>query len=277
MIENSLLASFYAETLLVGSHILGYVQKLYKSIAYDSNGAVVSYEDLYSSLAAEIDALPKLHLELSVPTGGEAQYSIQLTMSMEKVVDDCDRVSHKVSKFESKTREAIGRLKRLHGEFGVWYSLAATQVLAQPTIGQPVKLTAVQVKQLADSEYSRLINDLDITMDSLLNSVKLLKLEIKEHKRTQMDKYAMGKDQVNASWTSHMPMFNGSNDITTEPPGKLLEPKSLLEEEALDEFEEPEVKGGGTLPTEIKGTFFKTGTARPAHPVYSDLNEEEMS
>jgi hypothetical protein len=266
MIENTLLDSFQAEKLLAGSHVLTFIQKLFQELSYNSDGKEISYEDLYSSLAAEVDALPKLHLELSVPTGGEAQYSIQLTMSMEKVVDDCDRVSHKVSKFESKAREALGRLKRLHGEFGVWYALAVEQTREWIAIDKPLRLTAVQIRQLADSEYSRLINDL-----------KLLKLEIREHKRTQMDKYSMGKDQVNASWTSHMPMFNGSNDITTEPPGRLLEPKSLLEEEALDQFEEPEVRGGGTLPTEIKGTFFKTGTPRPAHSVPSDLNEEEIT
>lgn len=271
MIDNFLIDSLRAEHLLQGSHVLGYVGTLTQELTYNSDGKAISYEDLYSSLAAEVDGLPTLHLDLAVAPGTESQYSIQLTMSMEKVVDDCDRVSHKVSKFESKTREAGGKLRRLHGEFGAWFAVAAGKRLAEAQI----KLSAVQVKQLADSEFSRLTGSLDITMESLLSSVKLLRTEIKEHKKTQMDKYAMGKDQVNASWTSHMPTFNGNGDITTETPGRLLEAKSLLEEPEDLDYYEAEVKGGGTLPTEIKGTFQKFGTPRPVRSVMGDLGEPD--
>jgi hypothetical protein len=255
--------SFQAERLLVGAYILEHIEGVVTKIAYQSNGDAISYEDMYSDLAAEVDKLPKLKLELSVPPGGESQYSIQLTMAMETVADDCDRVSHKVSKFESKIREAQGKLKRLHGEFGAWYSLAASKLMEEEAY---IRLNAAQVKQLADAEFSRLTNDLDVTMESLINTVKSLRGEIKEHKRTQADKYNMGKDQVNASWTSHMPLFNGSGEITTDTPGKLLGEHNPQLEEALapEDFvpEEP--------PPEKEWAFKKTGDARPIHLITDD-------
>lgn len=258
--------SFQAERLLAGAYILEHIQGVVNKIAYQSNGDAISYEDMYSDLAAEVDKLPKLKLELSVPPGGESQYSIQLTMAMETVADDCDRVSHKVSKFESKIREAQGKLKRLHGEFGAWYALASSKLMEEEAY---IRLNAAQVKQLADAEFSRMTNDLDVVMESLINAVKSLRGEIKEHKRTQADKYNMGKDQVNASWTSHMPLFNGSGDITMDTPGKLLEHNPQLEEALAPE---PDEKSDEPVdfPPEKEWVFQKTGDARPIHIITSD-------
>jgi hypothetical protein len=70
-----------------------------------------------------------------------------------------------------------------------------------------------------------------------------------------MAKYNMGKDQVNASWTSHMPVFNNSGDITTDSPGRLLEE------------EEEELLPGSPPDDGIRGTFRKFGTPRPARVV----------
>jgi len=263
-----------AESLFPGSHILAYIERLARELSCQSDGTAISYEDMYASLAARVDALPKLSLDLSVPTGAEVQYSIQLLHAMEQVADDCEAASHLVSTFESRIRDAVGKLKRVHGEFGAWYALAAQERLS----GTEVRLSAPQLKQLADSEFSRLTGCLDITMESMLNAVKLLRGEIKEHKKTQMDKYSMGKDQVNASWTSHMPLFTGGGDVDKEDPGRLLrEPKdskAAAWEGIEDDVEEPEEPGE---PVELKGTFKKIGDARPTHAVADGLLAEISS
>src|SRR5271157_4053331 len=111
--DNQLLESLKGETILRDSYILAYLEKLTKDLSYSSDGTVISYDDMYSTLAAEVDGIPNLALELSVPPGGETQYSIQLTHAMETVVDECDRVSHMVSKFESKIADAVGKLRRV--------------------------------------------------------------------------------------------------------------------------------------------------------------------
>jgi len=222
MDSNPVLEALKAESLLEGSHVLGQIAKIRWELSYTSNGDAVSYDDLYARLAAEVDALPRLGLDLSVAPGTEGQYTVQLTMAMEKVADDCERVSQLISNFESRVCDAAGKLKRLHGEFEAWYALAANQVvndLAQPR----ARLSSLQVNRLADSEFSRLIGGLDVTLGSMLSAVKLLKMEIKEHKKTQMEKYSLGKDQVNAAWTSQMPLFNDGDDISRDDPGRLLD------------------------------------------------------
>ena len=260
MTTQDLITESRAETLLRNSHILEHVSKLTAELSYKSDGEAVSYEDMYTKLAIEVDALQKLRLALDVAPGTESQYSVQLTMGMEQVADECERVFRHVVKFESKVRDAVGRLKRMHGEFCAWYTLALQHRMGPD--GCNVRLSAVQAKQLADSEFSRLTSDLDITLDSLLNVIKLLKLEVKEHKKTQIDKYGMGKDQVNASWTSHMPTFNGGESIIRTDPGARLESQELDEEEIIEE--QGFVPHADPAP---EGTFFKTGTARPVHIV----------
>jgi hypothetical protein len=252
--SSLLLETLRAEGLLRESYILECIGELVKGLSYASEGEAVSYEDMYARLALEADALPKLSLDLDISPGTESRYSIQLTQGMEQVVDRCDQALRKAILFESRVKDAASRLRKVRGEFGAWYCLAATERLAQAES----RLPSLQVKQLSDSEFSRLSGGLDVAMDSLLSAVKALKAEITEHKKAQMAKYNMGKDQVNASWTSHMPVFGGSGDITTEDPGRLLEEE---EEEGPPLGSPPEDDGG------IKGTFKKYGTPRPSRLV----------
>ena len=265
--SSDLLEAFKSETLLEGTDILEQIGAFRRDLSYKSNGGLVSYDDLYASLAKEVDELPKLKLDLDVAPGAESQYSVQLVMSMEQIADDCDRVFRKVVMFESKLRDAVGRLNRLHGEFGAWYALAAARVLQT----YEMKLSSTQVKNLADSEFSRLVGNLDATLASMVSVIVTLEAEIREHKRTQQDKYAMGKDQVNASWTSNMPLFNGGGDITKERPDRLVESEEdeEPEEDDMPKFVSHMVSEEGS-PLGIKGTFFKTGEARPSRPVEDD-------
>jgi len=252
--NSLLLETLRAEGLLRESYILECIGELVRGLSYASEGEAVSYEDMYARLALEADGLPKLSLDLDISPGTESRYSIQLTQGMEQVVDRCDQALRKAILFESRVKDAASRLRKVRGEFGAWYCLAATERLAQAES----RLPSLQVKQLSDSEFSRLSGGLDVAMDSLLSAVKALKAEITEHKKAQMAKYNMGKDQVNASWTSHMPVFGGSGDITTEDPGRLLEEE---EEEGPPLGSPPEDDGG------IKGTFKKYGTPRPSRLV----------
>jgi len=252
--SSLLLETLRAEGLLRESYILECIGELVKGLSYASEGEAVSYEDMYARLALEADGLPKLSLDLDISPGTESRYSIQLTQGMEQVVDRCDQALRKAILFESRVKDAASRLRKVRGEFGAWYCLAATERLAQAES----RLPSLQVKQLSDSEFSRLSGGLDVAMDSLLSAVKALKAEITEHKKAQMAKYNMGKDQVDASWTSHMPVFGGSGDITTEDPGRLLEEE---EEEGPPLGSPPEDDGG------IKGTFKKYGTPRPSRLV----------
>jgi len=272
MDSNPVLEALKAESLLEGSHVLGQIAKIRWELSYTSNGDAVSYDDLYARLAAEVDALPRLGLDLSVAPGTEGQYTVQLTMAMEKVADDCERVSQLISNFESRVCDAAGKLKRLHGEFEAWYALAANQVvndLAQPR----ARLSSLQVNRLADSEFSRLIGGLDVTLGSMLSAVKLLKMEIKEHKKAQMEKYSLGKDQVNAAWTSQMPLFNDGDDISRDDPGRLLDRKALeTEEEVPDDLPAYVSSPAASPPVEVKGTFFKAGTPRPTHLIEEDVH-----
>jgi len=228
--NSSVLAAFKAEAMLSDSYVIERVNAIKTEMKYDSDGNVVSYEDMYGRLTDEVDSLPRLTLELDIPQGTEQQYSVQLSMAMEKIFDDCDRVLRRIIKFKSRLQDAVGRIKRLHGEFGAWYAIAVNHVMD----GLSIKVSAAQIKLLGDSEFSRLLEGLDTTVASMLTSVAVLQAEIQEHKKTQQDKYVMGRDQVNASWTSHIPQINGGTAITRDQPGRLLN-KAKIETENWDD------------------------------------------
>lgn len=264
------LEALKAEALLAGSFILTTVQKTAYDVRYTSHGDAVSYPDLYSRLAREVDELPMLVLDLSIPPGAESQYSIHLTEAMESVSDDCERVVRKIIKFKSRVKDAASRLKGLHGEFTAWYVLAGTEALKALAL----HISSVQVKELADSEFLRLTEGIEVTLESMLNAIVTLEAEIKVHRQAQQEKYAMGKDQINASWTTHMPIFNNSSDIAKDNPGRLLKEGTVTELEDWAGEVPAFVSQQDSSPpqAEIKGTFRKTGDARPVLPV---LEEED--
>lgn len=270
--SSELLEAFKSEVLLEGTGILEQIGAFRHDLSYKSDGSLVSYVDLYASLAKEVDALPKLKLDLDVAPGTESRYSVQLVMGMEQIADGHDRVLRKVILFESKLRDAVDRLDRLRGEFGAWYALAAATALQS----RDMKLSSNHIKNLANSEFSRLVGSLDITLASMVSVIVTLEAEIREDKRTQQDKYAMGKDQVNVSWTSNMPLFNGGGDITKEKPDRLVESgeDEETEEDDMPRFVSHKISEESPS-AELKGTFFKTGEARPSKLVKDDGGEKQ--
>jgi hypothetical protein len=214
-----------AENLLAGSYLLSQIETLKTQLKYRSNGDTVSFDDYYLKLQAEVEALPRLKLDNVVATGTENQYIMQLVKGLETIFDDADRVVRRVIHFRSKLQNALSQIKKNGSAFNAWYTLAAGEQMEE----NGVKFPSNQLKDLAQSEFSRLMENLDVEVESLLEAVKVQVEQIKVWKKTQSDKFNLGKDQANASWTSGLPNF-GEGDRSDQ----LLEKSGFEVEEDED-------------------------------------------
>lgn len=205
---TSVLNSLKAENLLAGSYVLTQIETLRTNLKYRTNGDTVSFDDYYLKLQKEVDDIPRLKLETVVATGTENQYILQLIAGMEKVQDDSDRVVRKIMHYQSKLRNALSQIQKLGAAFNAWYTLAAGESLEE----NGAKFPCNQLKDLAASEFSRLMENMDVEVGSLLEAVKVQSEQIKQYKKTQQAKFELGKDQANASWTSGLPSFGEAPD-----------------------------------------------------------------
>jgi hypothetical protein len=203
---SGIIAALKAESLMEGSQLFGQIESLRTSIAYKSGEGVVGFDDYFKTLIDAIDAIPKLQLEDNVAPGAETTYTIQLTQEVERIVDECDRLFRRLNQFEGKLRDAERSVNNQKAEFVAWYMLAAGVILKD----LESKLPQTKLADLAQAEFSRLIGGLDVILSSLLDAVKIETKRVEQHKSTQKEKYQLGKDQANASWTSSLPAFGNS-------------------------------------------------------------------
>ncbi len=199
--SNDILSGFAAETLLGSdAHVIKEIIALRDDLRYSSKGNEISLDDAFMQLQQAVDSLPSIVLDMDVPPGTENEYLIRLSTAQEKVLDDCDRVLRRILEYQSKLKNAERSIKKYKSDFMAWYILAASYVVMQ----HKVKFPPSQVKQLAEAEFTRLIDDVDVQVDNLISSVEHLTEEARQHKKIQSEKHGQGKDQANASWTSHL-------------------------------------------------------------------------
>ncbi len=227
---GTVLAGFSAETLLGSdAHVIKEITALRNDLRYTTNGSEVSLDDSFMRVQKEVDALPCIVLDMDVPPGTENEYLIRLSTAQEKVLDDCDRVLRHILEFQSKLKNAERAIKKYRADFLSWYVLAASYEVE----AHKVKFAPSHIKGLAEAEFTRLIDGIDVQVDNLISSVEHLIEECRQHKKIQSEKHSLGKDQANASWTSKMANPNGiapsrADDMAQEP-----------EEEELGEDEVP--------------------------------------
>lgn len=203
---GGIIASLKAEVLMKDSQLFGQIETLRASISYVTDGEKSSFDDYFKKLVGEVDSIPKLVLSDDVAPGAETTYTIQLTQETERIVDECDRLYRRLNQFEGKLRDAERSVNNQKAEFVAWYMLSAGLVLKD----LESKLPQTKLADLAEAEFSRLIGGLDVVLTSLLDAVKIETKRVDQHKASQKEKYNLGKDQANASWTSSLPAFGNS-------------------------------------------------------------------
>jgi hypothetical protein len=217
-----------AEQLLAGSDLLTQIEEFRKELRYTTDGIAFSYDDYYTVLQKQISALPHLQLDSEVPSGTESQYQVMLITALEKIYTDIERISLKLSHFQSKIKSAEERSASIKASFVAWYSLALDDYLTQCD----KKLPATTIANLASSEFERMMQGVSIELSNIVLAVKVQVEILNKRKKTAQEKFSLGKDQANASWTARLlPADKG----TSSDPGA----QSLLVTDEEEDYEVP--------------------------------------
>jgi hypothetical protein len=252
---SGVMAALKAEELMSGSQLFGQIERLVAELSYRTEEGKLAFDDYFKTLVDAVDAIPKLQLEDDVAPGTETTYTIQLTQAAENIVDECDRLFRRLNQFEGKLRDAERQVNNQKAEFVAWYMLAAGILLKD----LESKLPQAKIGALAEAEFSRLMGGLDVVLTSLLDAVKIETNRVSQHKATQKEKYNLGKDQANASWTSSLPAFGNA---FTEDRGEVSGVQEMDDEDVPAKVAaKPQISIGDTL------RIIKPGDSVPAQAV----------
>lgn len=192
---ETILSQLKAEILLSGSWILDDIKKFSEGLTYPDGDHVVPYREFFQSLLTDVEALSQIQLLPVVPSGASRAYLIDLTGSLEKVMDEIEIVLNKVLFFQSKVKSGNTGIKNLRDTFKAWYLIGLQGELKRFDI----KLSNKALEALCDSEFTRMLGDVGSDLEALDQALSLLADRLKARKKLAMEKYNLGKDQANAS------------------------------------------------------------------------------
>lgn len=195
------LSALHGDVLLAGSSILEQVDmlktrlRIYKDEGVkDGASSPVSYEEYFEYLGGEVQSIPTIELQSTIAPGAGMDYLRNVTMNFEAVMDAIERVSIKTLFFAGKLKSTAAYTKVVNGTFQAWYQLAVTDFLKD----NDMKLPVSAIKDLGMSEFSRLLGNLDLDIEGMLDATDGYTMILKNQRKLANDKYNMAKDQVNA-------------------------------------------------------------------------------
>jgi len=274
---SGVMSALKAESLLADSQLFDQIKTLCENLQYSTGDGKFAFDDYFQTIVDAIDVIPKLELENDVAPGTETTYTIQLTQAAETIVDECDRIFRRLNQFEGKLKEAERKINNQKAEFVAWYMLAANALLKDL---DDLKLPQAEIRKLGEAEFSRLMGGLDVAIESLIEAVKIETSKVNQHKAAQKEKYNLGKDQANASWTSTLPAFNsaiternenlsGVQELDDEDVPEPVKKHSMISD-TLRIIKPDEAAFSVDPDGKINGVFVKTGDPKPVTPVIYD-------
>lgn len=195
-----------AEVILKDTTILSQVQKLKGLLHYETDEHQYDFEEYFHALSKEIKSIERIELLTTVPPGGAQSYLVELSMALQMVTDKVEMAQTKAIYFQGKLKSALHVKDNLLATFSAWYLIAIAEKLKEAEL----KIPASTQKALAESEFSRILEDMDVNIEGLLSAVEVMVTHLKDMRKIAQEKYKLGTDQANASITN-LP-FNGHKD-----------------------------------------------------------------
>lgn len=188
----SLLRTIQADNLLGGYAILTALQGLRGMMVYRGK----SFADYFDQIQNEVGKLGHLQLRADVDPISASSYLVDLTMGYERTLDDISRVTIDAQAFFGKLKVVHNKAVTLKAPFMVLWSWGVQEVMKENTA---LKFNATDLKALAASEFTFLVNEADMELAAMIEAMDLTLENLKNLRRLASDKYAIGKDQVNAA------------------------------------------------------------------------------
>lgn len=245
-----LMNSLQAEVLLEGSYILSQIDKLRVSFCQASADGKLSNDDYFDYLEREIQSIPRLELLSRVAPNVESTYIQELVESLDQIQEKITIVHNLALRFQARLIESQTAILEAGGAFEAWYSLAVQEFLR----GSNNKMSQSTVKALAQSEFSRLMAGVPAAITSLLVAVKAETEHLNSKKRMAREKVELGREQVQAAWTTRLPpihgvsgqpgslgLIRGQEEEEDEEPPAYISNRTRMDEPATEAATEPDI------------------------------------
>lgn len=209
-----------ADKLLEGTTILEQIKGLSSMFVYETTEGPKSLKDYFELLRLESFELPSVELKSHLVKAEASAYSVKLLQAVETVSDSIERIHLKAVWFNSRIKNIQSYTDTIRTTFLAWYSIALADALQSIP---KVKITAQMQKALAESEFSRLVDNQDLNLNELVDALGVLIDSLKSHKKLVTEKYNMGRDQVNVILSSSDfgtdGFVGGNNDLLKKVAG----------------------------------------------------------
>ena len=189
----SLLNTLHAENLLEGQPILATLRSIPDRMFYKSK----SFTDYFDSLQGEVLSVGALKLRGDVNMVTASSYLVELATGYEQVLDGLNRTTIDAQALLGQCKTVYARVTTLKGPFLVYWSICAREAMTGQ--GAWDKLTASDIKCLAAEEFTAVLGEADQILAALIEGLTLTMENLKSMRKLAADKYAIGKDQVNAA------------------------------------------------------------------------------
>lgn len=204
---------FSAETILNGAPILDQINSIKSTLVYKTENGNISIDDYYTNLCSLIGQVKSFDLRPQIPSGGEYAYLLEVTNSLQSVLDEIEMISVKAVFFQARLKSIQKNIDNAASTFSAWYQIALSHALKENDIKIPVSA----VKSLGDSEFSRLMDGHDLNIEAMIQSMDIQIGLLKSNKNLCQDKYKMAKEQVNASISNLAPTSEFGNEQVRLP------------------------------------------------------------
>jgi hypothetical protein len=265
MASFNILQSLKGESLLGGSHILTQLGDLKSSLRYKTEGAFISFDDHFLFLQGKIEGIKRIALETNIPAKQANQYENELLSALEEILEDVQKWETKTIAFQGRLVRAKSDIDELAAAFESWYFLAAQDLLSRTEI----KFPSTNIKSLATAEFNRLMDRSNISIDALVEAVKIELKRLDSKRKMARQKFEMGCKQVDAAWATRLPEGRGYGNV---PAFGVLK-SGVVENDYDDPEDEPEAPTATTEEPEVEPAAGPNTEDDRGAAIISDINE----
>ena len=255
-----ILRSLHAEEMLNTWSVFRRLKAIPEEMTYKG----VPFLDYFEQLQKDINAIGYLNLRSVVTLAEIPTYQIELSGSYERILDGINRCQIDAATMLGRCKTLRAKASSLKGPFQVLWTIGATEVIQGTSLGS---VGAKTLEALANAEYIDVLNEADSELDAMVEALSLTISSLKMFRKLASDKYAIGRDQINAALSElsnqDQGLLDRRGELHVQDPGRsslpaifghrlMQEVGPLVEEDDLPPdapVEAPPVKSQEEVPT----------------------------
>ena len=189
----TILHSLHAETLLEGERILARLQGIRAKMVYKER----PFSDYFDAIQDSITKIGTIRLRSGLSAVEISDYNSDLANTYTAVNENINRLDSDSGTLLTYCEGIYAQVNNLKTTFLVYWALAASDIVGEHKIWK--KLSVTDIKAIATEEFTVVLDGADIELSAMIECLKMTREVLKNARKLNIEKYAVGKDQINAA------------------------------------------------------------------------------